>query len=121
MPVKLDFEALGRDGAAEIVNRALVEAVANIMDPNTDHTKKRKIQLEIVLTPNEQRSFVSVGYAVKAALAPVKPVAIMGMVEADRGTGEMIIHIPEVGTHPDQAELPIDNPKVKPIKEARDG
>ena len=120
MGIRLDYESLGSDGLSEIANKALAEIVANIQDPNTDHKKKRKLVIEVAFAPNEQRNFPEMTYAVKTALAPVKPVSVTSMLDADTN-GEMALFIPEIGTHPDQCELPIENPKVTPMKEAIHG
>lgn len=118
MSVKLDYESLGRDGLSEIADKALAEIVANIQDPNTDFKKARKLVIEVAFKPNEQRNFPEMTYAVKMTLAPVKPVSVTSMVEAD-GNGELALFIPEIGTRPDQYELPIEKPKnVTPMKEA---
>lgn len=120
MSIKLDFESLGRDGLAEIVNKGLSEVTANIQDPNTDFKKARKLVIEVAFKPNEQRNFPEMTYAVKTSLAPVKPVSVTSMVESDHN-GELALFIPEIGTRPDQMELPIENPKVTPMKEAARG
>ena len=102
MSVKLSFESLGNDGLAEFVNRELARLHENIDDPNTEAKKARKLTIEVAFKPNDQRNFVAVTYAVKAALAPVKPVEITAMVDSDG------LQIPEIGTHPDQHELPLN-------------
>lgn len=117
MSIKLDYESLGHDGLGEIANKALCEIVANIQDPNTDHKKQRKLVIEVAFKPNEQRNFPEMTYAVKTYLAPVKPVSITSMVESDHN-GELALFIPEIGTRPDQMELPLN---VTPMKEAARG
>ncbi len=52
------------------LNRALQQVADNILDPNTDPTKKRKVQLNITLAPNEKRDASDVTVEVKTTLAP---------------------------------------------------
>lgn len=121
MSIRLDYSSLGNDGLAEIVEKALGDVVANIQDPNTDHKKVRKLKIEVAFKPDEQRTFPVMSYTVNSSLAPVKPVTVTSMLAPDTRTGEVILTIPEIGTRPDQNELPINNPKVTSIKEAQNG
>lgn len=120
MSIQLNYESLGRDGLSEIVDKALVDLVTNIGDPNTDWKKQRKLVIEVAFKPNEQRNFPEMSYSVKPSLAPVKPVTVTAMLDSDPRTGEDALFIPENGTRPDQLELPV-NPKVTSIKEAQNG
>ncbi len=102
MSIELTYESLGRDGLSEIFERGLALVRENIDDPNTDAKKARKLTVEVTMKPNEQRNFIEISYAVKEALAPVKPVTITAMVDGDT------LQIPENGTRPDQYELPVN-------------
>jgi hypothetical protein len=119
MGLKMSFESLGNDGLAEIVDRALGEVLVNILDKNTEHKPKRKLIIEVAFQPDQGRTFPVVTYAVKVALAPVTPVAVTSMIEKDLKTGELVMILPNVGTHADQHELEIDHPKVTNIAEAK--
>jgi len=108
MSVLVSYESLGRDGLAEIADRALAEAAANLGDPNADARKARKVTIEISLTPKaeERGQSVKVSYQCKASLAAVKPVVLTAALNiAPDGAGSMIMN--EIGTNPFQAELPI--------------
>jgi len=120
MSTQLNYESLGEDGLGEIANVALAQIVNNIGDPNTEPKAVRELTIKVKFKPNEQRNMPTLTYAVTSKLAPVKPVEIMAMV--DRGAdGLDTLFIPEIGTRPDQLELPINNPKVTSIKEAQNG
>ena len=59
------------DGEVQVkLNRALQQVADNILDPNTDPTKKRKVQLNISISPNEKRDASDVTIEVKTTLAP---------------------------------------------------
>ncbi|WP_051261519.1 hypothetical protein [Desulfovibrio inopinatus] len=110
MSIQLDFQSLGNDGLAEIVNRELERVFANIQDPNTDHKKKREVQIKVSFSPNKERNFIGISYATVTKLAPVAPVEISGM--ADGNT----IYIPEIGFRPNQHELPLNVSELKQQK-----
>lgn len=60
-----------KDGAAlELVNNELVSVLENILDPNTDPKATRKIQLELVFKPGEDREAGKVTIKCKSCLAP---------------------------------------------------
>lgn len=52
------------------INRALKEVADNILDPNTEAKKKRKVQLTISISPNEKRDAAETVIDVKTTLAP---------------------------------------------------
>ena len=68
---------------ANIAGGALVEQVdseikrvlANIMDPNTDPLKKRKIIITLEFNPAEDRDISDVSFTTKSALVPAKPIS----------------------------------------------
>ena len=119
MSIKMTLETLGKDGMTEIVDRCLSEICANINDPNTDPKAMRSITMAVKIKPDANRSFAQISYSVTPKLAPVKPVEVTGLMDRD-ANGEITLHIPEIGTHPDQVELPINVTKL-PTKEAQNG
>ena len=70
----IDLDKFAEGALAERVNGEMKRVLENVKDPNTEATKKRKIQLTIELIPNEQRNMTSVDVSVKTTLAPAKPV-----------------------------------------------
>lgn len=57
----------------EKLNRALKQAVENIVDPNTDYKKERKVTIEICIKPtSERRDFLQTTIKTKVSLAPEK-------------------------------------------------
>ena len=53
--INFDISEIADGGVQVKLNRALQQVADNILDPNTDPTKKRKVQLNITLAPNEKR------------------------------------------------------------------
>lgn len=53
----------------ERFNAALKTVLANVFDPNTDATKKRKITIELTVSPSKDRSTAEFGLNLKTLLA----------------------------------------------------
>lgn len=70
----VDLNKFADGGLAERLNYELKKILENIADPNTDHKKKRKIQVNITLTSNEKRELADVIVDVKATPAPRKSI-----------------------------------------------
>ena len=68
--INFDLSEIADGGVQVKLNRALQQVADNILDPNTDPTKKRKVQLNITLAPNEKRDASDVTVEVKTTLAP---------------------------------------------------
>ena len=68
--INFDLSEIADGGVQVKLNRALRQVADNILDPNTDPTKKRKVQLNITLAPNEKRDASDVTVEVKTTLAP---------------------------------------------------
>jgi hypothetical protein len=56
------------------VDKEMPEIIKNIMDVNTKATAKRKLQLTLEFTPDEDRNQVIVKCVVKKTLEPTNPV-----------------------------------------------
>ena len=58
--IPLKIETLYGVGAVERLQEEIQRVIANICDPNTPAKKARKIKLELVVKPNEQRNMAEV-------------------------------------------------------------
>lgn len=67
----------------ERFNIEMNRVLENIKDLNTDPLKKRKIVLEIVIEPNEQRTLGTVAVTAKTTLAPAKDVTTTLIIDTD--------------------------------------
>ena len=68
--INFDLSEIADGGVQVKLNRALQQVADNILDPNTDPTKKWKVQLNITVAPNEKRDASDVTVEVKTTLAP---------------------------------------------------
>ena len=76
------------EGAVQAKFAKEVERVCeNILDPNTDAGKKRKITLTLTYVPNEQRNSVDVGVEAKSILAPQVGTSTTMLLGRDMNTG----------------------------------
>ncbi len=64
-----------RTSILQMARGAIIKVVDNILDPNTEATAKRKVQLTIEFRPDSNRQTVAVACGVKSALCPTNPVA----------------------------------------------
>lgn len=104
----------------ERVDRAMAEAIDNILDPNTKATAKRSITLNIELRPDEERSHIEVSVSVKTKLATLNPVPTSLAIVAD-GNGELVVAemVPQVPGQMSMAGDIQEEPKILKILEAQ--
>ena len=108
---ELDLATLGGGAAIERFQDELERVVANILDPNTEATKVRKITLTVSLKPHESREFAQAALRVTSSLAPAKDVGELAFFGRMR-TGEI------VATRRDPRQMEIGEegePDVRPI------
>lgn len=72
--VGVTLENLAGGAAAEQFGYELEKVLRNIADPNTDPGEKRKISLEVVFVPADDRESAHVMVKVASKLAGLKPV-----------------------------------------------
>lgn len=104
----------------ERVDRAMAEALDNILDPNTKATAKRSITLNIELRPDEERSHIEVSVSVKTKLATLNPVPTSLAIVAD-GNGELVVAemVPQVPGQMSMAGDIQEEPKILKLLEAK--
>ena len=61
----------------------------NILDPNTEAKKKRKLVLTLEFQPDSNRQVITVSTTAKSALVPTDPVMTTLYVAAEPGTGQL--------------------------------
>lgn len=87
--IDLDLSNIAGGGLQEKVDLEMNKAFENIHDPNTKATAKRKLTINIELTPDENREVVSVTSNVKSTLAPLTDVATTVLTGKDFNTGKV--------------------------------
>lgn len=71
---EVSIDTLAGGALVERANDALAQAYSNILDPNTPATEKRKVLIEVTLTPTEMRDFCVTDIKVSTKLAAPTPV-----------------------------------------------
>lgn len=78
------------DGAVqERFSIELEKVLTNLMDPNTDHKKARKLQLTLTFNTDENRDISLVAVDAKTTLAPAKGIATKILMDRD-GRGNAV-------------------------------
>ena len=86
----INLETLMDGELSERVNEALMDAVVNMMDPNTDTKKKRRVIITIDLLPDDDRRVAGVSASVTTKLAPPTPAkTYLAMGVSERGEIEV--------------------------------
>ena len=98
----------------------MARIIDNILDPNTDPKKKRKLVLTLELMPDSERKTIGVSCTAKSTLAATNPVSTSMCVVAAPGTGEVQVveMVPQI---PGQYSMEGDyqeEPKVLNFKHA---
>lgn len=69
---KINFELskIAEGGVQVKLNRALQQVADNILNPNTEAKKKRKVTITLTIVPNDKRDAADTLVEVKTSLAP---------------------------------------------------
>jgi len=73
----------------ERVNYEMDRVIKNILDRNTKATAKRKVVVELTLTPDDDRKVISVSATAKSTLCSTNAIATSLYLGADPTTGEL--------------------------------
>lgn len=104
--IPLKIETLYGGGAVERLQEEIQRVIANICDPNTPAKKVRKIKLELVVKPNEQRNMAEVVVNTSSTLCPPEPLETSIYIGNDPRTGEVAASEITSGEDPNQNLLP---------------
>lgn len=104
MSYEVTLETLRGGAAVEMVNNALEEVWANVLDPNTSATAKRSVVMKIEFKPAQDRASSPVNITVEKKLASQAPVSA----HVNIGTDNDGIATASEYMNPNQNELPID-------------
>lgn len=85
----INLEEFASGALNDLINQEMKRVTENIQDPNTSPKAKRKITVEIIFKPNEQRDFVSTEVNVKPTLAPALGALTVMAMGRDPKTGEV--------------------------------
>jgi len=81
--MSINVHDLAGGAVGERLNIELQKAAQNILDPNTDWKKPRKVTLTITLRADESREIALVDVEAKTTLAPPRAVATKFVIDRD--------------------------------------
>lgn len=110
--IDLRVEDIANGALEERLQEEIERAVANILDPNTDALKVRKVKLELAIKPNKDRSMCAITISTSSTLASPVPVSTDIFIGKDPRTGE--IGVTEI--NPKQHVLPGMSEPKEPAK-----
>lgn len=110
-----DLERFAGGKLSAQINKALQDVTENILDPNTDETKVRKITVTISMKANKDRDYVATAVETKTTLAPTLGAVTALCVGKDLRTGE--VDCVEIGSQiPGQLSLDLTEPEEEPVR-----
>lgn len=83
------LDKLMSGAVSERFSDELKRVLENVLDPNTDAKKARKVQLTVTIKPNEKRNVANFSVEAKSTLAPPVPVATSVYIGKDKN-GQVI-------------------------------
>lgn len=83
MPEIIDLNTFADGALLERANVELQKIFENIMDPNTDASKKRKLTLTITMEADDKRDIVFTNVVAKTTLAPAKRIESKFILDRD--------------------------------------
>lgn len=102
----LKLDSMARGAVLERFDNAMLEAMANILDPNTVAQAKRKVVITLELKPNEERNMCAVTAQVQTKLQPRMAVSTTLAVGEDQD-GSVVFKEFTPGMNPGQHTLPV--------------
>lgn len=85
--IDFNIAELQEGAIQEKIEKEVERIMSNILDLDTDATKKRKLTIAIDFTPDENRQVISLDAQVKSALAPQVSVATTMLAGRNMDTG----------------------------------
>lgn len=80
---KLTIANLAKGALVEQFEAELEKVLGNIIDPNTDPKKARKITMTLEIKPNDKRNMADVKFQTKSALVPANTVSTAIIIDKD--------------------------------------
>jgi uncharacterized protein YuzE len=83
MPKIVDLNSFANGAMAERFNQELQKVLDNIVDPNTDPKKSRKVTLTVTITSNENRELANVSVKADSKLSPARNIETQLLMDYD--------------------------------------
>lgn len=86
----MNFNEIAMGALAEKLNMSSEEVVKNLLDPNTDFKKTRKLTITMKFKTDDTRELSSMEVETKTSLAPTMPVSTKMLIGRDIDTGQVV-------------------------------
>lgn len=83
MPNIVDLNSFASGAMSERFNQELQKVLDNIVDPNTDPKKARKVTLTVTISSNDNRELASVSVKADSKLCPAKNIETQLLMDYD--------------------------------------
>lgn len=80
---------MSKGAIKERVDYEMAKILDNIMDANTKPTAKRKLTVNIVFTPDDDRENIAIDVTARSVLVPTNPVKTSLYISGSEATGEI--------------------------------
>ena len=107
---------LARGAILEQVDNESTKILNNILDPNTDATKARKLTVTVTFKSDDKREIISCEAQAKSTLSPVMPIATRIYVEQDADGNPRAMEL--IKNDPNQMSL-LDDTEVTNVLKIR--
>ncbi len=87
--MRISLDSMGGGALLEKANLAMDQVARNVMDPNTDPERNRKITITLTFKPDKNRRHVKTSLGVNVSLAPPLAEETMMLVGQDLKTGRI--------------------------------
>lgn len=101
---KVNLTEMARGAILEQFEIEMEKVLKNIIDPNTDPKKARKIQLTVQFKPTEDRDIAYIQAQAKSTLVPSKPIGTQIVIDQDVD-GSILANEFGKGTIPGQVDI----------------
>lgn len=110
--INFKLSELSNGAVQEKIDKEMRVVLQNVLDPNTDFKKARKVIVEITLNANEARNSINTDVIVKSKLVALNSVSTTVLVDRDVNTGQIMAAELQSGI-PGQTYLDTDEGELK--------
>lgn len=110
--INFKLSELSNGAVQEKIDKEMRVVLQNVLDPNTDFKKARKVIVEITFNANEARNTVNTDVIVKSKLVALNSVSTTVLVDRDVNTGQIMAAELQSGV-PGQTYLDTDEGELK--------
>lgn len=108
---------MAKGAILEQIDNESAKIMSNILDPNTDAKKARKLTITLTFKADENREFISYEAQAKSTIAPIKPIAIRMFIDEDKNGKPRVAEITR--DDPNQIHIFEDEEQVQNVLKLR--